>query len=44
MKKTGRNNVKAYIYSVIRQEYGQTLGKVRVRKVVIISLQWMKSM
>ena len=28
--------------SVIRRECGQTLGRVRVRTVVIISLQWTK--
>ena len=31
-----------YLLSVIRRECGQTLGRVRVRTVVIISLQWTK--
>ena len=32
------------ILGVIVRECGQTLGRVRVRTVVIISLQWMESM
>jgi len=39
----GKDAVLVVCDSVIRREYGQTLGRIRVRKVVIISLQRMKS-